>query len=212
MNAMIETIKQLRAETGAGVQDCRKALEQFNVDYGRALDFLREKGLENAARRADRPALQGFIEVYSHGGGRVGVLVEVNCETDFAAASPAFRAFAHEIALHVAAEAPLYVRDEDIPAEVLDEETRKAEARARAAGKPETLLPRITAGVLEKYKNQHVLLRQKYIRDDSLTVAQLLSQAAAALRENVVIRRVARWETGEQAAADEAASAEQQAV
>jgi elongation factor Ts len=198
MNTNIELIKQLRTETGAGVQDCRKALEQFDSDYAKALGYLREKGLEKAAQRADRPTLQGLVEVYTHGGGRVGVLVEVNTETDFAARSPALRAFAHEMALQVAAAAPRYVRDEDIPAEVLAEETRKAEARAREEGKPETLVPRIAAGMLEKFKNQNVLLRQVSIRDDSLTVAQMLSHAVVAVRENVVIRRIVRWEVGEE--------------
>ncbi len=198
MNTPIELIKQLRVETGAGVQDCRKALEQFEEDYGKALGFLREQGLEKAANRADRPALQGMVEVYTHGNGRVGVLVEVNCETDFAARSPQVRAFAHEIALQVAAAAPRYVRDEEIPAEVLRVEAQKAEARAREEGKPEAILPRIVAGVLEKYKDQVVLLRQVYIRDESLRVSQLLSQTAAAVRENIVIRRVVRWEAGEE--------------
>lgn len=197
-NPAIELIKQLRLETGAGVQVCRKALEQFNDDYGKALEYLREQGLEIAVQRADRPALQGIVEVYSHGNGRVGVLVEVNCETDFSARSPVFRAFAHEIALQVAAAAPLYVRDEDIPVEVLQEEAQKAEARARRDGKPEAILPRIVAGLLDKYKNQTVLLRQVYIRDESQTVNQLLNQAVAAVRENILIRRFVRWETGEE--------------
>ena len=197
-NPALESIKRLRLETGAGVQDCRKALEQFNGDYGKALVFLCEKGLEKAANRADRLALQGIVEVYSHGNGRVGVMVEINCETDFSARSPVFRSFAHEVALQVAAAAPLYVRDEDIPAQVLREEAQKAEARARQAGKPDEIVSRIVVGMLEKYKNQTVLLRQAYIRDDSLTVDQLLSQATAAIRENIVIRRLVRWEAGEE--------------
>ena len=197
-NPALESIKRLRLETGAGVQDCRKALEQFNGDYGKALDFLCEKGLEKAANRADRLALQGIVEVYSHGNGRVGVMVEINCETDFSARSPVFRSFAHEVALQVAAAAPLYVRDEDIPAQVLREEAQKAEARARQAGKPDEIVSRIVVGMLEKYKNQTVLLRQAYIRDDSLTIDQLLSQATAAVRENIVIRRLVRWEAGEE--------------
>ena len=197
-NPALESIKRLRLETGAGVQDCRKALEQFNGDYGKALVFLCEKGLEKAANRADRLALQGIVEVYSHGNGRVGVMVEINCETDFSARSPVFRSFAHEVALQVAAAAPLYVRDEDIPAQVLREEAQKAEARARQAGKPDEIVSRIVVGMLEKYKNQTVLLRQAYIRDDNLTVDQLLSQATAAVRENIVIRRLVRWEAGEE--------------
>jgi elongation factor Ts len=142
------------------------------------------------------------VEVYSHGNGRVGVMVEVNCETDFAASSTAFRSFAHELALQVAAANPLYVRDADIPAAVLEEECRKAEMRAREEGKPEQIIPRILAGVLKKYQDQKVLRRQVYIRDDRLTVEQLLSQAIVAVRENIVIRRFVRWETGEELSSD----------
>lgn len=196
-NLAIELIKQLRLETGAGIQDCRKALEQFGEDYGKARQFLQNRGFEKATENVDRPATQGLIEVYSHGDGRVGVMVEVNCETDFSARLPAFRAFVHEIALQVAAEAPRYISDEDIPAEVLREQLQKAEARARDAGKPETIMSRIVSGLVEKFKNQTVLLRQAYIRDDSLTVSQLLKQAVAMLHENIVIRRIVRWELGE---------------
>lgn len=196
-NPSIELIKQLRLETGAGVQDCRKALEQFGEDYGKARQYLYEQGFEKAADCANRPALQGIVEVYSHGDGRVGVMVEINCETDFSARSPAFRAFAHEIALQVAAAAPRYVSDDEIPAEVLRNEKQKAETRAREAGKPDAIVYRIVAGMLEKFKNQTVLLRQEYIRDDSRTVNQLLNQAIATIRENIVIRRFERWEVGE---------------
>jgi elongation factor Ts len=198
MNTLaIELIKQLRLETGAGVQDCRKALEQFGEDYGKARQYLYEQGFEKAADRADRPTLQGIVEVYSHGDGRVGVMVEINCETDFSARSPVFRAFAHEIALQVAAAAPRFVSDDEIPAEVLNNEMQKAETRARDAGKPDAIVSRIVAGMLEKFKNQTVLLRQEYIRDDGLIVNQLLNQAIATIRENIVIRRFERWEAGE---------------
>jgi elongation factor Ts len=194
MGITIEMIKQLRAETGAGVQDCRKALEQANANYAKAMEDLREKALVMAAKRADRPASQGRLELYSHGNGRIGVMVEINTETDFAGRSGTFASFAHEIALQVAAAAPSYVRDEDIPAEVIAEETQKVTERARGEGKPEAIIPRIVEGFLKKYKDEHVLLRQVYIRDDKVTVAQLLSQAAASVGENIVIRRFVRWE------------------
>lgn len=196
-NSTIEIIKQLRLESGAGVQECRKALEQFNGKYGDALEYLRESSLKQTAKCSDRPALQGIVEVYSHGGGRIGVMVEIDCETDFSARLPTLRAFAHEIALQIAATSPLYVRDEDIPPAVLAEEAQKAEARARQAGKPEAIVSRIMAGMLEKYKNQTVLLRQAYIRDDSLTVSQLLGQVIGTMHENIIIRRIVRWEVGE---------------
>src|SRR5512137_438537 len=126
MTISIEQIKQLREETGAGVLDCRKALETYDGDFDKALEYLREKGLAKAAKRADREVLEGMLELYSHGNGRVGVMVEVNCETDFVARSAAFRKFAHEVALQIAAGAPKWIRVEDIPAEVLDQEREKA--------------------------------------------------------------------------------------
>jgi len=199
MELTIEMIKQLRQETGAGVLDCRKALEQAEANYGRALGLLREKGLQAAARRADRPVTQGVVELYAHGGGRVGVMVEINTETDFAARSAAFRGFAHEIALQIAAASPRYVRDEEIPAEALEEETQKAITRAREENKPEKIIPRIVDGYLKKFKDNNVLLRQAYIRDDQITVEQLLGQAMAAVGENIKIQRFARWELGETA-------------
>lgn len=194
----IEAIKQLREETNAGVMDCRQALEQANGDVERALNLLREKGLEKAAKRAaknaDQPATQGMIETYAHAGGRIGVMVEINCETDFAARSEALRSFAHEIALQVAAAAPRFVRDEDIPTEILEEEVRQASERARQAGKPEPILARIVEGQLKKFREENVLLRQAYIRDEKITVTQLLGQIVAQVGESIAIRRFVRWE------------------
>ncbi len=192
-----EMIKQLREATGAGVLDCRKALEQANGDYDKAVDYLREKGLAMAAKRADRTASEGVIELYSHGNGRVGVMVEVNCETDFVARSENFRKFAHEIALQIAAAAPIYVREEDIPAAVLEREAAIAAARAREEGKPEAIIPRIVEGYLNKFKDETVLMRQAYIRDESMKIQDFYNQNLVALGENVVIRRFQRWQLGE---------------
>ena len=194
MTANIEMIVQLRNETGAGIMECRKALEQSNHNFGEALAYLQEKAAVKAETQADREALEGRIEVYSHNNGRIGVMVEINTETDFANRSEALRYFAHEIALQIAGEAPLYVRDEDIPPQVLEEQRQTAAEKARSAGKPERIAEQIVAGFLEKYKNKHVLLRQIYIRDENLTVAQLLSQAISQIGENIVIRRFMRWE------------------
>jgi elongation factor Ts len=194
-----EQIKTLREATGAGILDCRKALEQANGDFDKAVDYLREKGLATAAKRADRDASEGVVELYSHGKGRVGVMVEVNCETDFVARSEPFRTFAHEIALQIAAAAPRYVRAEQIPDSELEHEREIARARAREEGRPETMLDRIVDGRLEKYKDEVALLRQTYIRDESITIEKLLMQNVAAIGENVVIRRFARWELGESA-------------
>ena len=201
MEITTDMIKELRGATGAGVLECRKALEQAGGDQKKALDFLREKGLATAAKRADRAASQGTVELYTHGNGRVGVMVEVNCETDFVARSAQFRAFAHEIALQIAAASPLYIKETDIPVDVLEHEAEIAKARARDEGKPENILDRIVEGRLEKFKDEVVLLRQAYIRDEQITVEKLLLQNVAAIGENVVIRRFQRWELGEIAVA-----------
>jgi elongation factor Ts len=190
-------IKDLREATHAGVLDCRKALESANGDYQKAVDFLREKGLATAAKRADRQASNGMVELYSHGNGRVGVMVEVNCETDFVARSEQFQKFAHEIALQVAAAAPRYIKEEEIPEDVLEHETEIAKGRAREEGKPEAMLEKIAKGRLEKFKDEVVLLRQAYIRDDKVTIGNLLLEQVASIGENIVIRRFVRWELGE---------------
>jgi len=197
MEITTEMIKELREATKAGVLDCRKALEASGGDYQKAVDFLREKGMATAAKRADRQASNGMIELYSHGEGRVGVMVEVNCETDFVARSAEFRKFAHEVALQVAAAAPKYLKEEDIPAEVLAHETEIAMARAREEGKPEAMLEKIAQGRLEKFKDEVVLSRQAYIRDDKVTIGKLMMEQIAAIGENIVVRRFARWELGE---------------
>ncbi len=199
MTTTLELIKQLREVTGAGVLDCRQALEQSKSNFPEALQLLQERAAAQAAKRIHHDAAQGFIEMYSHGNGRIGVMVEVDCETDFAARSAVFRDFAHELALQIAAAAPLWVSDADIPEAEIRREMEKIAARVRAEGKPETLIPRITAGYLEKFKNQHVLLRQVSIRDEGMTVAQMLARTAASTGENIIIRRFARWEITEEA-------------
>jgi len=195
-----DMIKKLREATGAGVLDCRKALEQSDGDINKAIDFLREKGLASAAKRAGRQASEGVVELYSHGNGRVGVMVEVNCETDFVGRSDTFRNFAHELALQIAAGSPQYIREEDVPADVLEHEKNIAMARAREEGKPEAILPRIAEGALKKFLDEVVLLRQPYIRDESITVHDLFKQTLVATGENIIIRRFTRWALGENSA------------
>lgn len=195
-----EQIKQLREATGAGVLDCRKALEQANGDFDKAVEYLREKGLAKAAKREGREASEGVLELYSHGNGRVGVVVEVNCETDFVGRSESFRHFAHEVALQIAAASPRYIRVEDIPAEVLEKESQSARARAQEEGKPEAVVERIIAGKLDKFKDEFCLLRQPYIRDENITIENLLHQHIASIGENIIIRRFVRWEVGENTA------------
>ncbi len=197
MEITTEMIKELRAATSAGISDCRNALIESNGDFQKAVDWLREKGVATAAKRADREASQGVVELYSHGGGRVGVMVEVNCETDFVARSEKFRELAHELALQIAASAPRYIKAEEIPAEVLEHEADIARARAKEEGKPENVAEKIVAGRLEKFKDEVVLMRQAYIRDESITVEKLILQAVGAIGENIVVRRFQRWELGE---------------
>ena len=197
MDITVDMVKQLRAATGAGILDCRKALQESNGDFEKAVDFLREKGMATAAKRADREASNGTVELYSHGGGRVGVMVEVNCETDFVARSEQFRNMAHEIALQIAASAPKYIKADEIPASELEHEAEIARARAKEEGKPDAVAEKIVEGRLEKFKDEAVLLRQPYIRDESITVEKLLLQTIAATGENLIIRRFQRWELGE---------------
>lgn len=197
MEITTDMIKELREATGAGILDCRKALTDANGDFDKAVDFLREKGVATAAKRADRTASQGVVELYSHGEGRVGVMVEVNCETDFVARSEDFRKLAHEIALQIAASAPHYVREDEIPTPVLEHEAEIARARAKEEGKPDAIMDKIVAGRLEKFKDEVVLLRQAYIRDEELTVEKLVLQTIGTTGENIVVRRFQRWELGE---------------
>ena len=197
MEITTQMIKDLRAKTNAGVLDCRKALLETNGDFQKAVDWLTEKGMAIAAKRADRVASNGTVEMYSHGGGRVGVMVEVNCETDFVARSDAFRTFAHEIALQIAAAAPKYISESDIPADVIASESEKAKRLAIDEGKPEAVAAKIIEGRLNKMKDELCLLRQVYIRDENLTVEKLLHQTISSTGENVIIRRFQRWELGE---------------
>jgi len=197
MAVSTQQIKELRQATGAGFMDCRNALEQANGDFDKAVDHLREKGLAKAVKRAGREASEGIVELYSHGDGRVGVILEVNSETDFVARSDAFREFAHELALQVAAMSPKYVSEADIPPQVLEHETEIARKQALEEGKPENIIDRIAEGRLNKFKDEACLLRQPYIRDDSMTIEKLLHENILALGENIVIRRFARWEVGE---------------
>ena len=192
-----EMIKTLRETTGSGFLDCRKALEQSNGDMNAALEFLREKGLATATKRSSRQASEGVIELYSHGNGRVGVMVELNSESDFVGRSEVFRTLAHELALQIAATAPQYVLESDIPAEVIERETRIATAKAKEDGKPDAVLPRIIEGSIKKFKDEFVLMNQPYIRDESISVQELINQKIAALGESIVIRRFARWALGE---------------
>ena len=191
-------IKELREETGAGVLDCKKALETTGGDLEKAAEILREQGYAEAQKRADRETRNGLLELYNHGDGRVGVMVEVNCETDFVARTNEFREFAHEVALHIAALGPKYITIEDVPEEVVKAEEKKFRDEAIQDGKPENIVDRIVEGRMRKFYEENCLLLQEYVRDDTKTVEDLLKEAIAVIGENMNIRRFIRWEMGEE--------------
>ena len=199
MEISAQMVKDLREATGAGILDCRKALAQHDGDFDKAVAYLREKGLAAAAKKLGREAKEGKLELYSHAGGRVGVMVEVNCETDFVARTEKFQAFAHDLALHIAATAPRYMDVTDVPADVLDAERAIARNRAKEEGKPEKIWDKIVDGRLEKFYQEVCLLKQPFVKDESVTIAELLKQAVSAVGENMIIRRFLRWELGESA-------------
>ena len=199
MEISAQQVKELRQATGAGILDCRKALAENNGDFDKAVASLREKGLAAAAKKVGREAKEGVVELYSHGGGRVGVMVEVNCETDFVGRTEQFRAFAHDLALQIAAANPRWLDAADVPAEVLESEKTIARNRAIQEGRPEKALDKIVEGRLEKFYQDTCLLKQPFVKDETLTVGDLLKHTIATVGENIIIRRFARWELGENA-------------
>jgi len=192
-----EMVKELRDLTGAGILDCREALEATEGDLEEAAVRLREKGLAEAAKKADRAASEGVIEVYGHPGNRVGVMLELNCETDFVARTEEFQAVAHDLALHIAFAAPQYVSRDEVPAEVLNAERKIYRAQALEEGKPEHIVDRIVEGRLEKYYEIACLLEQPFVKDEDVTIEELIKNLTARLGENIVVRRFARYELGE---------------
>jgi len=190
-------VKELREATGAGVLDCKKALETSGGDIEKAKAYLREKGLAAAAKKADREVKEGLIEAYVHTGGRVGALIELGCETDFVARTEDFKQLAHDLAMQVVASKPLYLTPDDIPPKVLEEEKNVYRTQARELGKPEHVVERIVEGKLQKYFENVCLMRQPFIRDDELTVQDVITQMIAKVGENIVVRRFARFELGE---------------
>ncbi len=192
-----DLIKQLREQTGAGMMECKKALEQNDGDLQRAAAWLQERGLASAAKKASREAKEGVIEVYSHPGARLGVMVEVNCETDFVARMPEFRELAHDIALQIASNSPTYIRKEDIPAEVAERQMEQFRQEAIAEGKKPEIAERIAAGRMDKFYQEHVLLEQPFVKDDTMKVRDLITAAIAKIGENIVVRRFARYQLGE---------------
>ncbi len=191
-------VKKLREITGAGMMDCKRALQETGGDIDKAVELLREKGLASAAKRADRTADQGLIDSYIHFNNTVGVLIEVNSETDFVANTAEFKQLAKDIALHIASPAaPRWLRREDVPADVVQEEEHIALAQAKEAGKPENVLDRIVEGKLNAFYQSSVLLEQPYVKDDAKTIQQLLDEVAAKVGEKVAVRRFVRYKLGE---------------
>ncbi|MGI6126066.1 MAG: translation elongation factor Ts [Planifilum sp.] len=190
-------VKELREKTGAGMMDCKKALTEANGDMDKAMEILREKGLAAAAKKAGRVAAEGLVESYIHSGGRIGVLVEVNCETDFVAKTEEFRSFVRDIAMQIAAMNPKYVKRDEIPAEEVEKEREILRAQALKEGKPEHIVEKIVEGRLEKYFKEVCLLEQPFIKDGDKTIEQMVKEMIARIGENMAIRRFVRFELGE---------------
>lgn len=190
-------VKQLREKTGAGMMDCKQALVECDADMDKAVDFLRKKGLATAQKRAGRAMTEGTVQSYIHMGGKLGVMVEVNCETDFVAKNEDFLDFAKNIAMHIAATNPLGIRPEDVPEAVVNREKEIYQAQALEMGKPENVVPKIVEGKMNKFFKDNCLLNQPYVRNPEISVEDLLNELIAKIGENISIRRFARYQTGE---------------
>lgn len=192
-----DQVKQLRDKTGAGMMDCKTALAESGGDFDKAVDYLRKKGLASAAKRAGRAAKDGIIGHYIHMGGKVGVLIEVNCETDFVARTPDFQTLAKELAMHIAAADPKWVKREDVPADVLDKERDIYRGQFAGQNKPANVIDKIVEGKLESFYSQFVLMDQPSVRDPNVSIKQMITNAAAKTGENVTVSRFVRFKLGE---------------
>jgi elongation factor Ts len=192
------TVKQLREKTGAGIMDCKEALSECNGDISKAVDFLRKKGLATAAKRAGRATTEGIIESYIHMDSKLGVLVEINCETDFVAKNEDFKEFAKNIAMHITATNPVSIRPEDVPKETIDKEKEIYRAQVLDMGKPEKIADKIVDGKMKKYFKENCLMNQSYVRDPDITIEDLLNEMVAKIGENITIKRFSRFKIGEE--------------
>lgn len=197
MAVSASAVKELRERTGAGMLDCKKALDETNGDIEKAIAVLREKGLSAAANKAGRIATEGVVESYIHAGGRIGVLVEINCETDFVGKTDQFKEFARDIAMHIAGASPKYVRREEVPTEELEKEKEILKNQALNEGKPEKIVEKMVEGRINKYYEEYCLLEQSFIKDPDKTINTLLNEKISTIGENISIRRFARFELGE---------------
>jgi elongation factor Ts len=204
MNVSAEMVKKLREETGAGMMECKSALVEAQGEMEKARDILRKKGLASAAKKAGRVASEGVVGSYIHPiGQKTGVLVEVNCETDFVAKTPDFQALVKDIAMHVAASKPLYVTKEEVPQAVIEKEKEIYRAQAAAQGKPPAVVDKIADGRVKDYYKDFCLLEQPFVKEPKVTVGQLIQEKIAVIKENIVVRRFARFQVGEEAAAQQ---------
>lgn len=192
-----QAVKELRERTGAGMMDCKKALQETNGDMEKAVEYLREKGLAAAAKKAGRIAAEGIVTSYIHAGGRVGVLVEINCETDFVAKTEEFQQLGKDIAMQIAASKPQYVRREEVPADVIEKEKQILRAQALNEGKPENIVEKMVEGRIEKFYKEVCLLEQPFVKNPDITVEQLIKEKIAKIGENINVRRFVRYEMGE---------------
>ncbi len=190
-------VKQLREKSGAGMMDCKQALVECDADIDKAVDFLRKKGLATAQKRAGRAMTEGTVQSYIHMGGKLGVMVEVNCETDFVAKNEDFIVFANNIAMHIAATNPLGMRAEDVPEETVQREREIYQAQGLETGKPENVIAKIVDGKMNKFFKENCLLNQPYVRDPDLTVEDVLNELISKIGENITIRRFVRFQAGE---------------
>ena len=190
-------VKELREKTGAGMMDCKRALVETDGDLEKAVDYLREKGLSKAAKKADRVTAEGLVASYIHGNGRIGVLVEVNCETDFVARSEDFQQLVKDVAMQIAATNPRYLTREDVPQEAIDHEREVLRQQALNEGKPEAIVDKMTEGRLEKFYRENVLLEQEFVKDTDKSVQQMITEMIAKIGENISVRRFTRYQLGE---------------
>ena len=193
----VEQVKQLREKTGAGMMDCKKALEETGGNMEQAVDYLRKKGAATAAKRADKATNQGVVEAYIHAGGRIGSMVELNCETDFVAKTPDFKQLAHDIAMQIAAMTPQYISRDQVEKTTLDKELEIYKSQAINEGKPANIAEKIAQGRLEKFYQEVVLMEQSFIKDSGKTIKDLLDEATARVGERISIRRFERYHLGE---------------
>src|ERR1700754_5311628 len=200
-------VKELRERTGAGFADCRAALVEANADIEKAIDILRKKGQAAAAKKEQRQASEGLVGHYIHAGGKIGVIVEVNCESDFVARTEAFQQLCHDIAMHIAAIDPRYLRREEVTPEMLEREREIYKDQAKATGKPEAVIARIVTGKMEKFYEENCLYEQHYIKDESVTIGEMITQEIAKLGENISVRRFVRFKVGEVAGGSVSAEA-----